>query len=620
MPNSLNTDSLPLILLGPMIRRAEPHQVCLQLVTSKRACVKISMDGYAVVTEQTTFALGQYCFLYILKIAPQQGVFEADRCLSYTISLDDVAVDLSNFCYTGQSTPQFIIPKQLQQVLHGSCRNPHHPSQDSLVNADSKLNELRAHGQGGPSLLIMSGDQIYADDVAAPMLLAIHQLINKLGLYPEILAGIEQPDTLQEQLFQRDQHLPKTPWQARSKWSFGYWTKTDEPHFTSMHASNHLIVFEEFVAYYLLAFGADAWSLIDMDSITYTGSDIAKQNKFNNEWFILQSFVAGLSKAQRLLANISTLMIFDDHDVTDDWNLTAQWEQAIASHPVSRRIISNGLLSYWLFQGLGNDAMQNSRELLDPFYACLSSNAWRLSSIDKPLQRFGRWHFSLDTVPKLVVLDTRTHRWRNEQNFCEPSGLMDWEMLMELQDTLLGHDEVILVSPPPVFGVKSIEAIQSVFNFCGEPLMVDVENWMAHEGSAKKLLDIFKRPDTPRETIILSGDVHYSFCFSVQRRFGQHDNRIWQLTASGIKNEFPKKLIACLDKLDSIFYGPWSPLNFFTKRWQMEVKKHSVKDSEVKQPYLISHSAISLVMLEKGKLARYTLWHGDGTETEFSLD
>ena len=174
------------------------------------------------------------------------------------------------------------------------------------------------------------------------------------------------------------------------------------------------------------------------------------------------------------------------------------------------------------------------------------------------------------------------------------------------------------MSPAPVFGVKSIEAIQAMFNICGQPLLVDVENWMAHEGSAKKLLDTFRREDTPKETLILSGDVHYSFCFSVQKRFGKHPNRIWQLTASGIKNEFPRKLINILDKLDSILYAPKSPLNFFTKRWQMEVDKHQTIGEG--QKYLVSDSAISLISLEQGNLIKYELIHGDGHTTEFDLE
>ena len=311
-------------------------------------------------------------------------------------------------------------------------------------------------------------------------------------------------------------------------------------------------------------------------------------------------------------------MMFDDHDVTDDWNLTAGWEQAIYQHPASRRIVNNGLISYWLMQGIGNDAGANSLSLLPSFKQSLKKQSWHFKDFDKLILNFNHWHYELNTIPKVVVLDTRTHRWRNEQNFNEPSGLLDWERLTELEESLLSHDKVIIVSPAPVFGVKSIEAIQAIFNFCGQPLLVDVENWMAHEGSAKKLLDTFRREDTPKETLILSGDVHYSFCFSVQKRFGKHKNRIWQLTASGIKNEFPRKLINVLDKLDSILYAPKSPLNFFTKRWQMEVDKHQTMGEG--QKYLVSNAAISLIELNDGLLAKYELIHADNQITEFDLN
>ena len=36
---------------------------------------------------------------------------------------------------------------------------------------------------------VLTGDQIYADDVAGPMLKAIHCLIERLGLYEETLSG-----------------------------------------------------------------------------------------------------------------------------------------------------------------------------------------------------------------------------------------------------------------------------------------------------------------------------------------------------------------------------------------------------------------------------------------------
>lgn len=613
-----NTANLPILLMGPMVRRAEQTGVCIQFATSKSANCQINLLNVECYSDQHTVSLGEHLYLHFVIIKPIDNKLPLDSLLSYELVIDDTAIDLSPWCYSNQTTPAFVIPDKLSDILHGSCRNAHHPAKDSLVSASHWQNTQRANNNEGAQLLLLSGDQVYADDVAGPMLLAIHQLVKQLGIYKEQPLAIELPDDIKEQLYNRHLYLPKTPWQKRSKLGIGYWLKKDEPHFSSVKAYNHLIHFEEYIALYLLNFSAAAWQCVDIQNTTYSGQN--KQNKtiFDAEKTALIDYAKGLSEVERLFANVSTLMMFDDHDVTDDWNLTAGWEQAINENPSSKRIINNGLISYWLFQGMGNDALNKTGELLTPFkQSRTANNLWQFKAFDKPLNDFSFWHYELTTTPKVVVLDTRTHRWRNEQNFNEPSGLLDWERLTELEESLLSHDQVIIVSPAPVFGVKSIEAIQAMFNICGQPLMVDVENWMAHEGSAKKLLDTFRRTDTPNETLILSGDVHYSFCFSVQKRFGNHPNRIWQLTASGIKNEFPRKLINVLDKLDSILYGPKSPLNFFTKRWHMEVDKHQTKGEG--QKYLVSDSAISLITLEQGNLARYQLIHGSGELTEFDL-
>ncbi|WP_457933622.1 alkaline phosphatase D family protein [Pseudoalteromonas sp. SCSIO 43210] len=613
-----NTANLPILLMGPMVRRAEQTGVCIQFATSKSANCQINLLNVECYSDQHTVSLGEHLYLHFVIIKPIDNKLPLDSLLNYELVIDDTVIDLSPWCYSSQTTPAFVIPDKLSDILHGSCRNAHHPAKDSLVSASHWQNTQRANNNEGAQLFLLSGDQVYADDVAGPMLLAIHQLVKQLGIYKEQPLAIELPDDIKEQLYNRHLYLPKTPWQKRSKLGIGYWLKKDEPHFSSVKAYNHLIHFEEYIALYLLNFSAAAWQCVDIQNTTYSGQN--KQNKtiFDAEKTALIDYAKGLSEVERLFANVSTLMMFDDHDVTDDWNLTAGWEQAINENPSSKRIINNGLISYWLFQGMGNDALNKTGELLTPFkQSRTANNLWQFKAFDKPLNDFSFWHYELTTTPKVVVLDTRTHRWRNEQNFNEPSGLLDWERLTELEESLLSHDQVIIVSPAPVFGVKSIEAIQAMFNICGQPLMVDVENWMAHEGSAKKLLDTFRRTDTPNETLILSGDVHYSFCFSVQKRFGNHPNRIWQLTASGIKNEFPRKLINVLDKLDSILYGPKSPLNFFTKRWHMEVDKHQTKGEG--QKYLVSDSAISLITLEQGNLARYQLIHGSGELTEFDL-
>ncbi|WP_065978482.1 alkaline phosphatase D family protein [Pseudoalteromonas lipolytica] len=610
--------NLPQLIMGPMVRRADPHQVCFQFVTTRNSDYRIEFEGLESTCQHEVIQLGEALFLHYVIALPISQPFGVDSLIYYSLHDRDKSLDLSAFCYERADFPAFVIPNRLDKILHGSCRNPHHPAKDSLVAADTWQNEQRQSLNAGADLLLLSGDQVYADDVAGPMLLAIEKIITLFGIFKEPPLKLNLPACFSEQLYSRHLYLPKVPWQNRSKWGVGYWLKKDEPHFSSLKAENHLVHFQEFIALYILNFSAVSWQLIDFAQTDCPTLPPKHATQFQLEKDALLGFADGLNKTQRLFANVSTLMMFDDHDVTDDWNLTAGWEHAIYQHPVSRRIVNNGLISYWLMQGIGNDAGEKTLSLLSAFTKSFDGQTWQFKEFDKLILNFNYWHYELNTIPKVVVLDTRTHRWRNEQNFNEPSGLLDWERLTELEESLLSHDKVIIVSPAPVFGVKSIEAIQAMFNFCGQPLLVDVENWMAHEGSAKKLLDTFRREDTPKETLILSGDVHYSFCFSVQKRFGKHKNRIWQLTASGIKNEFPRKLINVLDKLDSILYAPKSPLNFFTKRWQMEVDKHQTKGDG--QKYLVSNAAISLIELNDGLLAKYELIHADNQITEFDLN
>ena len=67
------------------------------------------------------------------------------------------------------------------------------------------------------------------------------------------------------------------------------------------------------------------------------------------------------SGLRKVLANTPTYMIFDDHEVTDDWNLNDSWTQAVMGRPLGVRIIANGLAAFWAFQAWGN-----APEVYDP--------------------------------------------------------------------------------------------------------------------------------------------------------------------------------------------------------------------------------------------------------------
>ncbi len=67
----------------------------------------------------------------------------------------------------------------------------------------------------------------------------------------------------------------------------------------------------------------------------------------------LKSFWQSLHQVRRAIANIATYTIFDDHDVSDDWNLNQSWCLGVFGSTLGRRVVSNALLAYIVYFKLG---------------------------------------------------------------------------------------------------------------------------------------------------------------------------------------------------------------------------------------------------------------------------
>ncbi|MCF6204490.1 MAG: hypothetical protein L3J59_12630 [Methylococcaceae bacterium] len=61
--------------------------------------------------------------------------------------------------------PGFFIPSQIKYLLQGSCRKSRGSSTDMLGIGDDKLEETLDGISKRSALLLLTGDQIYADDV-----------------------------------------------------------------------------------------------------------------------------------------------------------------------------------------------------------------------------------------------------------------------------------------------------------------------------------------------------------------------------------------------------------------------------------------------------------------------
>ena len=572
---------MPQVIAGPIVRKVTSTECHIWVVTSNADSPTLNLSANEVVVsgncQRETIRVGKYAFIHLLSFTSSEP-FEDTARIGYSLSFSDDAQQASweneqrGLLYDGQSSLCFHYTETPETILHGSCRKPHFHSDDALAQVDVLHKNAFKKENDFPDLLLMTGDQIYADDVAGPMLKAIHSVIDRLGLYHEALEGAvvtntNELATHEHGYYEREQLLPQIA--TNTVLSSIFFGAKKKPVFTSVNAQNHLIGSAEIIAMYLLVWSDTLWADINIDK---DGIPPKYHAIFDKEHEALNGFVKQLPQVRRALAHIPTYMIFDDHDVTDDWNLTRGWEQEVYGNPLSKRMIGNALIGYLLCQGWGN-APKKVAPLIAKVQESMGESG--LNSHDEiidDLLDFDQWHYRLDTTPPIEVLDTRTQRWRSESNMNKPSGLMDWEALCDFQHSIIGKESVIVVSAAPIYGVKVIEAIQKVFTFFGKALTVDAENWMAHKGTANVILNIFRHYKTPPDFIILSGDVHYSFVYDVRLRFRRNSPHITQFTCSGLKNAFPDGLIKWLDRLNRVLYRSKSPLNLFTRRRNMSVK------------------------------------------------
>ena len=318
------------IFAGPIIRRAEQGRIAIWLATRKWFDMKVAVrpigndewTGHSTEVYSIRVFPTLYVFLAIVTPKEGQGLFPTGRLLEYSIavpdpygdddrSLFDQIVQDDGLAYPGFARPAFYLqePGQKLCALYASCRKIHgHQGgrHDALTLGDDLIVKNTRTLSARPAILCLTGDQIYADDVHDS---AFDEVIR---LARELTGG-------QEERLPKGRELPG----KRHRADF----VTTHASFTSGAADNHLVTLAEYVAMYGLAWSRHNWS----------GSSYPPE---------VQGYLDGLPKVRRMMANTPTYMIFDDHDVTDDWNLSLQWKDDVWAHLVGRRIVANALYGY----------------------------------------------------------------------------------------------------------------------------------------------------------------------------------------------------------------------------------------------------------------------------------
>ena len=268
-----------------------------------------------------------------------------------------------------------------------------------------------------------------------------------------------------------------------------------------------------------------------------------------------------------LMSTVPSAMIFDDHDVHDDWNTSRAWRAGMQATPWWQERISGGLMSYWVYQHLGN--LSPDELAADPTYAAVraaedGSKALRAYAEAADREADGgkgaRWSHWRDLgAARLVVIDSRCGRMLDGQRSMLSPAEMRWieERLDGSYDHLLIGTSVPWLMPPALHAVEAWDE-----RLCERPGWrarfgerfrqgADLEHWPAFHASfawlAGLVADVGRGRigpgasgggQAPATICVLSGDVHHSYVCQASYPEAM-PSRVYQVTCSPIHNMVP---------------------------------------------------------------------------------
>jgi hypothetical protein len=276
-------------------------------------------------------------------------------------------------------------------------------------------------------------------------------------------------------------------------------------------------------------------------------------------------FLAWSDPANRwLLSTLPSAMIFDDHDIRDDWNTSLSWKRKMEATSWWHGRIVAGLAAYWVYQHLGNLSPQERAG--DAVWQQIVRHTGEdevdvSSELDSFADRADRdpdsyrWSYCRDFGDtRLIVVDSRAARHLAP----DARALVDRTAMAWLDDRMRGGFRHLLVATSLPFllpmGLHYVESWNEAVSQgawgklaarAGESLRqaLDLEHWGAFQNSFRDMAAIVtdvadgKRGPAPATITFLSGDVHYSYASEVERASG---SRIVQAVSSPIRNPLPR--------------------------------------------------------------------------------
>ncbi|MGN7248594.1 alkaline phosphatase D family protein [Janibacter anophelis] len=293
-----------------------------------------------------------------------------------------------------------------------------------------------------------------------------------------------------------------------------------------------------------------------------------------------------------VLSVVPSAMIFDDHDIRDDWNTSWSWHREINRTPWWHERLVAGLTSYWVHQHIGNLAPEELAR--DEIWSRLDGAGPGEVDLTQPLRALAervdrqpetyRWSYTRALGgSKLVMLDSRAARVlepdRRSMLDADELAWLDAEMVGDLDHLFIGTSLPFLLPP----GLHDAEAISEALAGPDRPRpvrratealrqVVDLEHWGAFQAGFVEVLDLVlavargERGRPPATITFLSGDVHHSYIAEISDPGGAGaSSRIVQAVCSPIRNPMPRGLRVLMSQMARGLVRPMRWLSQRTK-------------------------------------------------------
>jgi hypothetical protein len=262
-----------------------------------------------------------------------------------------------------------------------------------------------------------------------------------------------------------------------------------------------------------------------------------------------------------LLSTVPSAMIFDDHEVSDDWNISESWLEETRAHPWWNDQIIGAHASYWVYQHLGNLSPEDlaANELFqrvrdsDDAWPLLREFAYRVHRTSGGT----RWSYHRDFGRvRLIMMDSRGGRVLDEDR----RAMVDDEEWAWIEDKATGDFDHLLFGTSLPFllgpGMHYLQAWNEAvcagawgegMKGWGERIRrsQDLDQWASFHASFVALMDLIRRVGAgshpPASITVLSGDVHHGYLAEATFPDDGVESPVYQAVCSPLRNALPGK-------------------------------------------------------------------------------